>query len=47
MEFALFGTFLFGALVGFKVGYSRGVKVNRPVGDPAPTPVYDERADKR
>lgn len=47
MELALIACVVFGAALGFKLGYSKGVKVNRPVAEPKqPTP-YDERLDRR
>ena len=47
MEFAIIGSLLFGAFVGYKVGFSRGEQVNRPVAEPAPREPYDERRDRR
>jgi hypothetical protein len=39
--------FVFGGFLGYKVGYSKGVKVNAPVPAPKPKTPYDPDRDLR
>lgn len=45
MEFALLAVLALGGFVGYRIGYSRGVKVNAPVGTSTPRPGLIPRDD--
>ena len=49
MEFALLAVAALGLFIGYRVGYAKGVKVNRPapVSPTTPRPRYDEDLDLR